>query len=183
MKKHEFPILPPGDVQILGIDSGEDGGVGWVDAVASTRGWSGGAIPYQFIRAMACSLPILAIHELPVGPGRSNGWKTFSHAYRIIGALEAAGHTVVVLPIHPATWQGPMGVMNQGKEASIRTAEARYNLAGLTEHEADALLMATWARDMVPIWRVMAAGKKAPKKGRNRAEEKRNREMERRWRR
>lgn len=165
MKRHEFPALPPGDVQVLGIDSGEAGAVAWVEGMGVPVGWEKGVIPYDLLEPYSCDeAPILVIHELPVGPGRSNGWKTFSYAYRIIGALEAAGHEVIVLPIHPATWQGPMGVQNKGKAAAIATAEARYGLQGLTEHEADALLMATWARDMLPIWRGMQATKRAPKR-------------------
>lgn len=158
-------------VAILGIDSGKAGAwcllhesdsniwgsgqwakmEGGAAGLVKAEGIAIGIINHLSRRPWAS---ILVVHEVPVGEGRTNGHVTFRPAHWIVGAIAACINAPMTpIEIMPNTWQGAFGIGGhmkraERKKASVEVVSRIYGLS-VKADLADAILMATWARDEV----------------------------------
>jgi crossover junction endodeoxyribonuclease RuvC len=139
----------------LGLDPGKSGGIGAItvdgdDVLVTAAPWpETEEDTWELISQHAGANAVLEkVHAMPK-QGVSSTFTFGKHYGLLLGMLTAARCSYTLVP--PRTWQKAMGALTGGdKNVSKRRAQQLFPGMKLTHATADALLMATYCRDVSP---------------------------------
>ena len=137
----------------LGLDPGASGGIGVVYSGYAPFAckWPGTeADVWRLImsHAPATHAVLESVHSMP-GQGVASSFKFGKHFGMLVGMLTAAGIPYTL--VRPQAWQKTLGCLTGGdKNVSKRRAQQLYPNLKITHATADALLLATYCRQVHP---------------------------------